>query len=184
MCSLDSPNLIQESKVKSLRGLEGYCLPWRGTQPPHLFRRVVSGSRYHCREESPGVGGELGHLVLAAFVRHLLQPEMFLPGLSMLLRLQIPSPASSLLDQHLLYFSSVLAPVPCSVGDLWGHGQGEEEGSENLCSPIHTTPEDPSPPWPSAALIYPPACWVHFGGLLFPCYPCSMAAEAFIASMA
>lgn len=115
------------------------------------------------------MGEELGHLVLAAFVRHLLQPEMSLPGLSVLLRPHIPGPAFSLLDQHLLYFGSVLAPVPYSVGDLWGHGQEEEERSLLSSSPIQVTPEDPSPPWPSAALIYPPACWLCFGGLPFPC---------------
>lgn len=37
-------------------------------------------------EKSPGVRGELGDdLVLAAFVRHLLQPEMSFPHLSVLL---------------------------------------------------------------------------------------------------
>lgn len=53
-----SPSLIQESKVKSLRGLAGYCLSGRGTQLPHLFRRVVSGSGCHYGGESPGVGGD------------------------------------------------------------------------------------------------------------------------------
>lgn len=47
-------------------------------------------------------------------------------------------------------------------------GQGEEEGSQHLCSPIPITPEGPSPPWPTAALIHPPACWVRFGRLLLP----------------
>lgn len=47
-------------------------------------------------------------------------------------------------------------------------GQGEEEGSQHLRSPVPITPESPSPPWPAAALIYPPARWVRFGDLLFP----------------
>jgi len=55
-------------------------------QPPHLFKRLVSGSGCHYREEGPGVGGEPSDdLVLVAFVRHLLQLETSLPDLSVLL---------------------------------------------------------------------------------------------------
>ena len=63
------------------------------------------------------MGEELGDdLVLAAFVRHLLQPEMSLPDLSVLLSPKIPGPASTLLGQHLRYLQHCAGSCPLLSG--------------------------------------------------------------------
>lgn len=52
MLDPDISPLTQESKVKPLRVLAGYCLSQRGAQPPYLLRGVVPGSESHYGEES------------------------------------------------------------------------------------------------------------------------------------
>lgn len=52
----------------------------------HICLEELSQDLDFIMEKSPGLGEELGDdLVLAAFVGHLLQPEMSLPDLSVLL---------------------------------------------------------------------------------------------------
>lgn len=142
-----SPSLIQASKPESLRGLAGYCLSWRGTQPPHLLRRLVSGSGCHYGEESPGVGQELSDdLCWQPLSGTCYSLKCLFPTCQCSCARQgtpkISGPAFTLLVLHLLYLQHCAGSCPLlSGGSSMGTWDRERRRVHSIYAALFPSPQ-------------------------------------------